>query len=202
MAFQRVPNTVEITVVMQQNLEIVTNTFHAELGVIYTLAQVQALALLVDGLVAAQLVPLMTLDSQYLRVEVRGLDSENDLFAENNDNTAIGGDPSTGLPNSVTLSIKKASGQTGRSARGRWYIVGIPSNTLATNENQLLQAEADLWLSALEGVRTGVAISIWTPVIVSRFTAGLPRAEGKTFPWLSVVLVDRNVDSQRNRLTK
>ncbi len=202
MAFQKVPFSVEITVVMQQNTEIVTNTFHAEKMPLYNLAEIQALALLVDGLVAAQLLPLMTLDSSYLRTEVRGLDSENDLFAENSDNAAIGGDLSEGLPNSVTLSIKKASGLTGRSARGRWYVVGIPSNTLATNENQLLQAEADAWVSALEGIRTGVAISVWTPVIVSRFTAGLPRAEGKTFPWLSVVLVDRFVDSQRNRLSR
>lgn len=202
MAFQKVPNTVEITVVMQQNVEVITNTLHAEKATLYDLAEVQALALLVDSLVSFNLVPIMTVDSQYLRTEVRGLDSENDLFAENNTNAAIGADPSLGLPNNVTLSIKKASGFTGRSARGRWYICGVPSNNLASNENQLTQASADVWVAALEGIRAGIALSIWTPVIVSRFTNGLPRAEGVTFDWLTVVLVDRFVDSQRNRLTR
>lgn len=201
MAFQRVPNTVEITVVMVQNVETVTNTFHAEKSGGYDLADVVALALLVNQLVAAQLVPIMTNDALYLRVEVRGLDVENDLFAENGDDTSVGLVPSEGLPNNVTLSIKKASGFTGRSARGRWYVIGLPQADLSTNENQWLLTATDDAVSAVEGIRTGVAISVWTPVIVSRFTNGAPRPEGVTFDWLSVVAVDRLVDSQRGRLS-
>lgn len=200
MAFQPVIDTAEITVIFLQNLENLTNTIHAEKSGGYGLADIQALALLVDSLVSFNLVPAMTQDALYVRTEVRGLAVENDLFAVNDTNSATGADLSEGLPGNVTLSIKKSSGLTGRSARGRWYVCGIPSNTLSTNENQLLQAEADIWVAAVEAIRVGIVASVWTPVIVSRFTAGLPRATGKTFDWLTTDLVNRDVDSQRGRL--
>lgn len=202
MAFQAVPDTVEVTVVYEQNLERITNTFHAKKAGGYDQAAITTLAELVDDLVQTFLLPVMSFNASYEHTEVRGLAVENDLFALNQDGVGPGQDVSEGLPNNVTVSIKKNSGFTGRSARGRWYFVALPSNGLASNENQWLQTTMDDVLEAVEALRLGVLTGPWVPVIVSRFTAGAPRPEGVTFDWISSVTVNRNVDSQRGRLTR
>lgn len=200
MAFQPVLNTAEITVAYLQNVKPISNTFHAERAGGYALADIQALAANVDALVAIHFLPLQSLNARYLRTEVRGLAVENDLFALDNTSEGDGLDLSEGLPNNVTLSVKKSSGLTGRSARGRVFFIGMPDNDLSTNENQWAQTEADNVVLGVEAFRAGIVQGGWVPVIVSRFTAGAPRAMGKTFPWLSTSIVDRDVDSQRGRL--
>jgi hypothetical protein len=202
MAFQRVPDTVAVTIVYTQNLEVITNTFNCEKLGGYTLSEISILANLIDSSVATNLLPIMTADCQYLRTEVRGLDQENDIEDADGTNAGPGLDAVEGLPNNVTLSLKKGSGFTGRSARGRWYFVGFPVNALADNENQWTQTEVDSAVIAVEAIRNDVLGGAFTPVIVSRFTNGALRAEGITFDWISTVAVDRNVDSQRGRLTR
>jgi len=202
MAFQAVPDTAEITMVYVQNLETITNTIAAEKPGGYSQLEISTLAILVDGLVATHLLPLMTLDATYLRTEVRGLAVINDLFAQDATSTGPGGVAVEGLPNNVTLSIKRSSGFTGRSARGRVYFIGFPVNDLSGNENQFTQAQVDAAVAGWEGVRTGILTGPWTPVVVSRFENGLERPTGKTFDWISTTAVNRNVDSQRGRLTR
>ncbi len=202
MAFQQVVDTAEVSIIFQQNNEILANVFHAKKTGGYNQSDIDDLADAVDDLVLSELIPEMTLNCEYLRTEVRGLDNENDLTATNATNTGSGTDGSAGLPNSVTLSLKKSSGLTGRSARGRWYFAGMPANALSTDENQFIQASADDALAAVEGLRLGVNVTDWTAVIVSRFTGGAARTAGLTFPWIATVLVNRFVDTQRRRLSR
>ncbi len=200
MAFQAVPDTAEITVIYTQNLENITNTMYAKLVGGYDLAGLNALASAVDVAVAANWLPLQTVDAVYQRVEVRGLSVENDIATENNDSTAAGGDVNEGLPNNVTLSVKKTSGLTGRSARGRLYFMGIPSNDLSTNENQWAAAVVTAITAAVDAIRIAISATAWSPVLVSRFTNGLPRPFGVVFNWTGSVAVNINVDTQRGRL--
>lgn len=201
MAFQRVPNTAEVTIVYLQNTETMANVFHAELATGYDFADISALAAAVDVAASLQLRTIMTQDCTYVRTEVRGLDQENDLFDTDDTNTGIGSDLAVGLPNSVTFSIKKESGFTGRSARGRWYFVGMPEDYLSSNENQLIEADRVAMVAGVEGIRAAVQATVWSPVIVSRFTGGVLRPTGVTFPWISVTSVDKIVDTQRRRLS-
>ena len=202
MAFQAVLDTAEVTVVFQQNVEFITNTFAARLPGGYNLADLNTLATSVDNYMPGGFLPRMTLDCLYVRTEVRGLASENDLATEASANSGVGTNMAEGLPNNCTLSIKKGSAFTGRSARGRWYYIGIPSNKLAGNENQWGQTAADDLVAGLEGLRAIVAATVWIPVIVSRFNAGTLRSPAITFDWLLTTIVNRFVDSQRNRLTR
>lgn len=202
MAFQPVPDTAEITLVFEQNLESITNTFHAEKPGGYTFADISALANLVDSLAATHLLPVMSVDCVYKQTEVRGLAAENDVADIDGTNSGPGQDLVEGMPNNVTISLKKTSGFTGRSARGRWYFIGYPVNALGANENQFTQVDVDNGIIAVEAIRVGILTGPWTPVIVSRFTNKLPRAFGITFDWVNTVAVNRNVDSQRGRLTR
>lgn len=200
MAFQSVPETAEITFVYQQNVKNVVNTVHAVRSGGYTEAQITALATVMDLAAASELIPAMVADAAYLRVEVRGLENENDFLAFGATSADVGALTGPGLPNNVTLSIKRASTKTGRSARGRWYFVGLAASDLLGNENRVDETAVLAKIAAVEGIRTAILDGNWTPVIVSRFTGGSQRAEGKTFDWVSTVAVDGNVDSMRGRL--
>lgn len=201
MAFQRVPNTAEVTILYLQNNEPMANVFHAELSTGYDFADIAALAAAVDGAMFSHLRPVMSTQCAYVRTEVRGLDVENDLFDTDDAQAGIGAITGSGLPNNVTLSIKKESGFTGRSARGRWYFTGMPESYLMVNENTVDPTDVVAMVTAVENLRAVVQATAWSPVIVSRRTEGAARTVGITFPWISVVAVNDFVDTQRRRLT-
>lgn len=204
MAFQAVPDTAEIDIIFTLNAEIVQNVFYAELPGGYTLVDLQALAdkvdLQVQGTWKSQLAP----EAIYVRTEVRGLAFENDLVAQQTLSNGPGVHTGAVLPNQVTFSIKKTSGLTGRSARGRTYWVGVPDNVLQVgNENLVSGVWAAAVVAAVGTLRTAIAtVGLWEPVLVSRFTGGLPRATGVTFNWVGETNVDQRVDTLRGRLPK
>lgn len=201
MAFQSVPQTAEIVIRYEANQVTSNNVLQAKLTGGYDLADLVVLADVVDLSIAADWLPLQTQDTAYISTTVRGLEFANDVETVNNNSAAAGGVLSKGLPGNATFSVKKSSGLTGRTARGRIYWIGLPAAALANNENQLLSVSVSDIEAALEATRADIAATIWDPVIVSRFLDGLPRATGATFPWIAVVAVNENVDSQRRRLT-
>lgn len=201
MAFQAVPDTAEIIIRYVQNGEDMNNVFHAEKSGGYELADLTTLAEVVDLDVDAWFLPEQTHDTAYQDTTVRGLAFENDQEVVVNTSTGVGVRLADGLPNNVTLSIKKLSGQTGRSARGRLYWIGIPVDQLSSNENVMLSASVALIEAAVEGVRLGIAATVWNPVIVSRFSGGVAREQGVTFNWVDSLAVNNNIDTQRRRLS-
>jgi len=202
MAFQKVTNTAEINVIYTLNAEPVQNVFYAKFGGAYALANLQALADEVDLAVAANWLALQPVEASYVRTEVRGLTVENDFFASTSASAGPGTDLSATLPNQVTLSIKRASGLTGRSARGRTYWIGIPRDKAqAVDENRITLAYRTLVVAAIEQIRIRIGtVFLWDPVIVSRISGGVKRPEGVTFGWLSSTVVDDIFDTQRDRL--
>lgn len=202
MAFQPVVDTVEIDIIYTQNGEPVQNVFYAELPGGYVLADLVALAGVIDAQVQGTWKTQQNTDTIYIRTEVRGLAVVNDLTASDNTNTGPGVHIGGSSPNNVTLAVKKASGLTGRSARGRTYWIGCArAELLGSDENRFVSAYVASLVAAVDSIRSSInGTPLWVPVLVSRFTAGLPRASGKTFPWVSTVSVDTRVDTQRGRL--
>lgn len=200
MAFQSVPGTAEVVIRYIQNGEEMVNVLYAFKPGGYTLSDVTTLATNVDISVAANWLPDQSLDTAYVSTLVRGLEFENDVEALKATSAGPGLIVTAGLPNSVTLSIKKTSGLTGRSARGRLYWIGIPAAKLQTDENRVFAAYVGDVLNAVEAMRVSLATIGWQPVLVSRFSGGVKRAFGITFPWVSVVAVNDIVDTQRRRL--
>lgn len=202
MAFQRVPNTVEIDVNYTQNNEPLQNTFYARFGGAYAQANLASLAAAVGVHVVATWLPLQTFDCGYVSTDVIGLNAINDFTATDNVGVGPGTALGEGLPNSVTLSIKKSSPFSGRSARGRIYWIGIPSDELDVNENFIDLAYSVSVVAAVDGLRPVIdGVFLWEPVLVSRFTLGAKRVEGVTFDWIDSSAVNNGVDTQRGRLT-
>ena len=200
MAFQSVPNTAEITFVSSQNNETVVNTVHAEKLGGYSGADIIALADAMDIAFKNHILTQTVTDVLYLRTEVRGLNSINDFLAINSDNTGNGSIAGPGLPSNVTISVKRSSAQTGRSARGRWFWIGLAAGELLVNENLVDPNVAANKALGLDALRNDITLAGWDPVIVSRFTLGLQRPIGVTFEWLTTTVVNNEVDSQRGRL--
>jgi len=202
MAFQSVPETAEIVITYLHQAEQMVSTMHAQLVGGYSISTLQLLADAVDAAMPTTFLLQQSVEAQYINTTVRGLELENDQEAIANANTGPGLLAGIALPGNVTLSVKKGSGLTGRSARGRLFWIGLNRSQLQTNENFVLTASTLAIVAVVEGMRVAIAATTWTPVIVSRFTGGLKRATGKTFPWTVTSAVNDTVDSQRGRLTR
>ena len=202
MGFQKVVDTAEINFIFTYHGEIVQNVYYAERPGGYEIGDITSLANHMDLQVGVTWLAEMPLEVSYLRTEVLGLAVENDLLVTDSDNAGPGEDLSPGLPGNVTFSIKKVSGFTGRSARGRTFWIGIPTDKLqTTDENRLTSAYVDAIVANVNVIRAQIPIVTgWQAVLVSRFAGGAKRTEGKTFPWTGSLAVDDVVDTHRNRL--
>ena len=203
MAFQRVPNTAQIEVIYTLNAIPCQNVFYAEFPAGYAVGDLQTLANQIDLQISVSWLAEQPTEAIYVRTEVRGLNAEFDFLVTANANAGPGTHVSQTLPNNVTLSIKKFSGLTGRSARGRCYWIGVPRDQLtAGDENVLEQAYIDLIVADVDFMRTSIdVLAGWSAVLVSRFSNGSLRTEGKLFPWVGSIAVDNRVDTYRPRLT-
>lgn len=202
MAFQPVVDTAEINVIYTLNGATLQNVFYAALVGGYTLADLDSLSAGIDLQVDGSWKAIQPIEAFYSRTEVRGLALENDLVSINNTNAGVGLSPAETLPNNVTLAVKKESGFTGRSARGRTYWIGIPRDFLdSTNENDMDAIRVTNIVAAVDAIRTQIiGLPLWTPVLVSRYTAGAQRPAGLLFPWIGCSAVNNQVDTQRGRL--
>jgi len=200
MAFQAVPNTAEIVITYLQNSINMNNVLQAFKATQYDLSDLQTLADAVDVAVAANWLPIQTFDCSYIRTTVRGLEFENDEEATADASAGVGLFAQAGWPNSVTFAIKKQSGLTGRSARGRVFWIGLHRTQLQTDENKLTIAASDEVEAAVDAMRAAITATIWQAVIVSRFKDNVKRPTGTVLNWVSSDAVDIKVDNQRPRL--
>lgn len=200
MAFQAVPDTAEAVMVFLGDGGIMTNTHYAKFFGMYDLDDLQDLANVYDEFAADDLVPQLANDVQYLRTEVRGLSAINDLTAQQAAGTGLGLQSSSMYPSNVSWAIKRLSGFTGRSARGRVYVPGIPrNNTQSAGDSLNLSYAGDL-RAAFRTIKDHMAPFNWTEVIVSRWENGAKRLFGITFNIEDWDYTDLIIDSRRDRL--
>lgn len=204
MAYQRVPFTVELKTFFNVDGTDVSNVFYADRGIAYTLGEVFNLCATVDSVVSGFAADMPTQD-QYLRTDARGLDVENDVTATSNANAQSGSVINTRtMPLNVAFCVTQRSNVTGRSARGRCYVAGIPSTYMDStldSQSHVTAAAAAAFTGHVDAVRLGIdGLGIWNAVIVSRYNAGSKRAVGVTFPWVSSDYRTLLVATRRSRL--
>lgn len=202
MAFQSVPETAEIDHIFTLHGQTVQNVYYARRPGGYGSSDLQALADAIDLIFPVTFDNDMSVDVSYVRTDVRGLANPNDLTATQNLSAGPGTEVSSAFPSQVSFAIKKSSGLTGRSARGRTYWIGIPRTKIeAADENILIAAYASSIVADVDFVRITIAtVGLWEAVLVSRWLDGVLRAPAVTFPWVSTSNVDLRVDTQRGRL--
>lgn len=102
------------------------------------------------------------------------------------------------LPNNCAIAISFRTASRGRSARGRNYISGIPTDNVSGNrvEGTFL----DDWASAYVGLKEVIEGHGATMVVVSRRHNKVNRSAAVMFPVTTFLFVDNVIDSQRRRL--
>jgi hypothetical protein len=103
------------------------------------------------------------------------------------------------LPNNVSGCISFRTPFRGRSFRGRNYTVGMTLDFLAS-ANTMTSAYMTAVQTAYNTLVTAPPEETLTWVVASRFSGGLPRAEGIVTPITSAGFANNVTDSQRRRL--
>jgi len=102
-------------------------------------------------------------------------------------------------PNNVTFALKRTSGFSGRSARGRIFWQGI-AESMTTGTNVMDPSTANAMVDWIIAFDAAVAAEGVTPVIVSRYNGGAPRVTGVTYAIADWTYSDLRVDTMRGRL--
>jgi len=112
---------------------------------------------------------------------------------------SVGTHGSPALPGNVTICVSLRTGLTGRSARGRWYWVGLSEDQVAGN--LLDGGVATSITAALDNLLTAMNAISSAPLIVSFENNGAPRVGGPVkFFITDALMTDTVIDSQRGRL--
>jgi hypothetical protein len=200
MAYQRVPNTVQCDVLFLLFGQVMENVYYVKFdGGVDAVAIADAAntigAWVLDSWLAHQ-----SFNVQFTGVEAKNLDIEFGSIA-----TFTPTSPAFGVigvaaePGNVSYSVSLRTANSGRSFRGRKYVIGIPSTSRTGNQVSSgwatdIKASLDVLRSLLESINGVLSV-------VSRIAEGVRRLEALSTPVTSISLVDFNIDSQRRRLT-
>jgi len=200
MAFQSAPDMAEASVIWTCNAQRCTMTFGFVLPTGYDQGDIDQLALAMDVWAVNEFVPSISNQVTYEGVEVRGLESITDLFSFVDTNSQVGSIASAPMANHSCLSVKRFTGFTGRSARGRVYFPLTVSMIDATNEDLVGTAFVSAIEDALNEVVDVDGGVNWIHCIISRRISGVLRTEAFAVPVFGYTAVDNEIDTQRRRM--
>lgn len=202
MAFQPVPDVAKAAVTWQRAGKQFITTFYWEFTGGYSQGALNDLAAAVDLVIGTEWLPILPAVIAYTGTEITGLATPNDLFAFDATSIGVGSITDSEYASSqVTLAIKRTSNNTGRSARGRVFWPGFATIQLTGAGNNFVEAAPlSNAIDAVDEMRLLDIAGDESPVIVSRYTNGVIRAEGVTFPWIATSVTDNRVDTLRGRL--
>lgn len=199
MAFVPAPNIVQVEVRALFAGQKVENRFMIDTLAPVTPASVQAAAELVLGWAVSTYFPLLPNAIELVECFARDMsDAEGAQFSAVPEAPVVGGQASIPMPNEVSFCVSFKTSSSGRSARGRAYVLGIPQPLVVGNViNATLRGQLR---DAFVTLRSAINDMDWLFVIVSYTTNLEPRPGGPVyFPITSIVTTDNLVDSQRRR---
>jgi len=203
MAFIPVPKTAVCHVVGELFGQIIENTLYFAFPDDPLTSEIGQLAASVGQWAVGELCGQLSADYKYLRTEAQSLASESAPAITDVTGTGTVGSNLEGqsAPGGSCLAVSFRSAYGGRSYRGRNYVSGLPSERIVGN--QVDAGYATALVTVYENLMSYIEDDLPNAVhvIVSRYTAGAPRVEGITTPVLTYLTTNRDIDSQRRRLT-
>jgi len=200
MAFQSAPNTVQVNprflgdgVPMENSLN-----FYRSTG--YDLADLTALCTAVQAWVISDYLPLMNGLVVSTGTYGKGLEFEEDVQYTAVTGAGTPGTLGSAMANNVTKAITLRSGLTGRSSRGRFFVIGM-SATQLNGVASVEQTFIDDIIAALEALKVIIEALGWIWVIVSRYKNLIKRTTAVNFAVNTFGVSNLTSDSQRGRLT-
>lgn len=198
MAFIPVPDCVEVVIRGTWGGQIVSITLGFCKGTEVTETDMDDLADALFDWVTDDLSDLQATTFTWNNINVTNLSSATAL-SKDYPMTVAGGAIAPTVTNNVTPVITFSTDQRGRSYRGRNYLPGAPSGAMASSV-AVTGAFVTSALTAYANLATIIATTVFTHVVISRYTNGAPRTEGIGTP-ITAYSMDTPTDSQRRRLS-
>jgi len=200
--FIPVPNCASVELIYSVNGVVAENQFHVKKGSPYSASDIVTLRTAVDNWDSATGKQIRSSTVTLVRIRCKALDSAGSPMEDYALPTPRPGTQAGNLwPGNVTWCVKKSTGLTGRSFRGRWYIVGLTTGSTGTTANQMSTVSGPFFLTWLNTLITNLATAGSTMVVVSYRTGHAYRSAGLPTTVTGFVAVDYNMDSMRKRLT-
>lgn len=200
MPFIPAPNIVETFVRQELFGEEVGNVLHWDVSSLSSEGRVELVAETLAGLLVEHVVPSMCNVWRLLSVKARDLTTDDAaIFEYSGSLPATGARNVASAPGNVALVLTKRTAFAGRTRRGRLYIPGVEPD--ATDSN----LAAGAWAAAITSAWLNVFADMVTdidavPVVLSKFTGGLPRSAAVATSVTSLQKRNNRVDTQRRRL--
>jgi hypothetical protein len=200
-AFIPAPNTASVELIFTLNGQTCENVLHVQKSAPYDLAALQALRTLVQSWDNTSFRTIRGAGAVLVRIRTKALDTDSspmeDYTLPSGQNGSFpGGGAQT---NNVTFAVKLATGFSGRSARGRIYIVGVPAGAIAGVDVTSTWA-AQVVASVGTLISNLAAASGQQLVVCSKFHNGTARPVAVNYVVTGAVAVDLHLDSMRRRL--
>jgi len=198
MAYQAVPNTIQVMVRGSLAGQSMQNDFYYEHPLALTQAKVDAVTDAVDSYWNNNMLGLLPIAWTGTETYGRALDHATDFQSTSLINAGIAGQiNSPPLPSLATVAIARRSAYTGRNGRGRVFWMGLTEADVSANtvSSTLTGNIAD----ALAAMDSYLLTLGYTGVIVSRIVDGVKLTTGQTFPIVQWLAVDNEVDTRRSR---
>lgn len=199
MAFQPAVDCAEAVIHITSSAGEQLNVLNFKYPTAYDQSNLDDLSAAVDAVVGGTYLSLMNEDMNYAFTHVRGLTSSVDLESVNGDNAGAGTDSAGALPANVAFCMSLRTGFTGRSARGRFYAMGLSTDQLVTL-NHVTSTYVTNLHTMLTDILGAAATAGWTLVVLSRQNGGVKLSAAVARPVTSIIAVDTVLDSQRRRL--
>lgn len=195
------PNTASVEMIYTWAGVTCENIFHVYKGSPYSLADLQAVRALVWTWYTTSLRSLVTAGAALVRIRTKALDSDTGPLEDWAVTSGGQGTNTTGpnAPNNATYCIKLSTGLSGRSARGRWYFVGLNMGNLSSSVD-VSTGLRDALVNALNTLRTNLAGGGHTMCVTSYRHLNAWRTTAVNYDIVTAVGVDLHIDSQRRRL--
>jgi len=200
MPFVPAPNCAEAVINWSGPGGLYANVLNFKFATAYDQGDIDALALAVDQAVGGAMLPVVGTVVTYVNTTVRGLTSSVDLEGVADVESAAGSASGTSMPPNVTYCLSLRTGLTGRSARGRFYTVGVTSSHLASAA-AVSTTYRDNWIAALESVASQAGDDGWQWGVLSRQNNNVVLSTAVFREITDIIGVDLNLDSMRRRLS-
>lgn len=198
MPFVPAPNVAMFEVVGTKDGQIIENRMYVDCLHAPTLGDLAGIRAIVLSWCNAHYAPLLPSEVTINMVRVTDVSQQNgaqDIATVTIPGTVAGG----ALPNEVSFCVSLRSAVRGRSARGRWYMLGVAKSNV-TAQNRVGGAYATAAVTALDQLITDLKFVNLQPIICSFVTNNAPRVGGPVyFILMNAVATDDVVDSQRRR---
>lgn len=197
MAFQSIPNCVEVTLTANQNDVPVVNRWYVNVGHDVTHDDLTAVFAAVDAWVTSSLAPQQVDNMFYDEIACKDVDHENGELVTFTPTTTHGGVTDPPIPNSTAIVASLRTNLSGRNFRGRTYFGGMHQNQLVDSTHTSTGVAAGI-ATLITDLMDALEVISAVLVVVSKVVAGVLRVVAVVTEVTSVI-VDTKLDVQRRR---